>query len=744
MKHLASPLARTLLFCLLSTPLFSQNTHLTDSLQQRIFLEKNDSARAMLYNAMAYEFFNANLDSAESLIQKECFFARKSGCSTCLIECYRDKGFAENRRYRVDKALLMYDTAQVIAEKSKNWCQLSGVYSQKGGALNRKKDYEKALVWNQKSVEVYEANNCTGKGFVINYNLYVTLSNMGRDQECIAPLAKAIEVAERNGNTAHRQLGYGAMANELLNVGKWEGAEPFAQKSLELSRSLGDKYNEAQALFILGKSAALQDRFDIQYGHLQQARAALGESKDLFLKTSLWSSSALCAAFNEHYSEALELLAEAHPLAQKINSLPDILNCLRAYGKVYQMQNEPEKAEAYLLEAVHLTDRNPEQLQLRAISRNGLQEFYTQYGLWEKAYHAYKRFQELTDSMNNNEQRVQLAVLETEFRFHKERAEQDRLLSLRELDVLNLRNEKLQTDFRLAEQNRELLASQLEAEKQEANLFAMQVTEREKTLENTALNASVQQKEAENKAKTAEIALQNLQISRERWARWAIASLALAGLAWLFWLFKKRRRQDVLALRTDLARDLHDDLGSEISSLGLSAFSAARSGDAGRMTRVLEQVSAQSSRLVEDMRDLVWSMNPENDTLEKMLIRVRQNALRLLDGQEVSLKFDIAPAVASLRLAPEVHRQLFLMFKESLNNLAKYARCRSASVSVRKESGAVVFEVSDDGVGFDPAATEGGNGLRNLKERAAALRGSAEIVSEMSRGTVVRWRVPLG
>ena len=737
MKHLASSLARTLFFLLLSNGLLSQNTRLTDSLQQRILLEKNDSSRAMLYNALAYEFFNANLDSAEILIKKECFFARKSGCSTCLIECYRDKGFAENRRFRIDKALLLYDTAQAIAEKSKNWCQLSGVYSQKGGVLNRRKDYEKALVWNQKSVDLYEKSSCTGRGFVVNYNLYVTLSNMGRHQECVAPLAKAIEVAERNGNTAHRQLGYGAMANELLNVGKWEDAEPFAQKSLELSRSLGDKFNEAQALYILGKSAALQDRFDIQYRHLQQARAAFGESKDLFLKTSLWSSSALCAAFNEHYSEALELLAEAYPLAQKINSLPDILNCLRAYGKVYQMQNEPEKAESYLLEAVHLTDKHPEQLQLRAISRNGLQAFYTQYGLWEKAYNAYKRFQELTDSMNNNEQRVQLAVLETEFRFHKERAEQDRLLSLRELDVLNLQNEKLQTDFRFAEQNRQLLANQLETEKQAASLFALQTSEREKTLENTALDA-------ENKAKTAELSLQNLQISRERWGRWAIIGLALAALAGLFWLFKKRRRQDVLALRTDLARDLHDDLGSEISSLGLSAFSAARSGDAGKMTRVLEQVSAQSSRLVEDMRDLIWSMNPENDTLEKMLARVRQTALRLLDEQAVSLKFDLEPGLSSLRLAPEVHRQLFLMFKESLNNLAKYAHCRSARVSVRRESGAVVFEVSDDGVGFDPATIKGGNGLRNLKERASALRGSAEIVSETGRGTVVRWRVPLG
>ena len=743
MKRLATSLACLLLLCLLPKRLFTQNTRLTDSLQQRIFLEKNDSARAMLYNAMAYEFFNANLDSAENLITKECFYARKSGCATCLIECYRDKGFAQNRRFRIDEALLLYDTAQAIAEKSKNWCQLSGVYSQKGGALNRKKDYEKALVWNQKSVDVYEKNGCTGKGFVINYNLYVTLSNMGRDQECIAPLAKAIEVAERNGNTAHRQLGYGAMANELLNVGKWEGAEPFAQKSLDLSRSLGDKYNEAQALFILGKSAAMQDRFDIQHEHLQQARAAFGESKDLFLKTSLWSSSALCAAFNEHYSEALELLAEAYPLAQKINSLPDILNCLRAYGKVYQMQNEPEKAEAYLLEAVHLTDKNPEQLQLRAISHNGLQAFYTQYGLWEKAYNAYKRFQELTDSMNNNEQRVQLAVLETEFRFHKERAEQDRLLSLRELDVLNLQNEKLQTGFRLAEQNRQLLAGQLEAEKQEANLFALQMSEREKTLQNAALDAENRQTSAENKAKSAEIALQNLQISRERWGRWAIAGLSLAALTGLFWFFKKRRRQDVLALRTDLARDLHDDLGSEISSLGLSAFTAARSGDPRKMSAVLEQVSTQSSRLVEDMRDLIWTMNPENDNLEKMLARVRQNALRLLEGQEVSLKFDIDPAVVSLRLAPEVHRQLFLMFKESLNNLAKYARCRSAAIRVYRERDAVVFEVLDDGVGFDPASAIGGNGLRNLKTRAAALRGVAEIESEPGRGTAVRWRTPL-
>ena len=84
------------------------------------------------------------------------------------------------------------------------------------------------------------------------------------------------------------------------------------------------------------------------------------------------------------------------------------------------------------------------------------------------------------------------------------------------------------------------------------------------------------------------------------------------------------------------------------------------------------------------------------------------------------------------------------MFKESLNNLAKHAHCRSATVSIRRERAAVVFEVSDDGVGFDPAAVERGNGLRNLKNRAASLHGAAEIVSEPGRGTVVRWRAPLG
>ena len=737
MKHLASALARTLLFLLLSAPLFSQNIRFADSLQQRILLEKNDSSRAFLYGRLASEFYNANLDSAESLVRKECALARKSGCASCLVECYRDKGFVQNRRFKLDEAIALYDTAAILAEKSQNWCLLAGVYSQKGGALNRKRAYETALVWNRKSAELYEAKGCTDAGFLIYYNHYVTLSNMGRSREGLEPLSKAIEAAERSGKVSHRLIGLNTMAKELLSASKIDESEPFAQKALELSRSVGDRYAEANALFWLGRAAAMRELYEIQYGHLQQARAAFGEGKDLLLKSNLWAASGLCCSYTGRYDEALEMLAVACPIAEKTGSTADQLTCLRAYGKVYQMQNKMERAEAAYLEAARLSDKTPEHMEMRVLARSSLRDFYKHFGLWEKAFEAQHRYQQLTDSMNNNEQYVQLAVLETELRFYKDRAEQDRQLSLRERDLLNLQNEKLQTDFRLAEQNRELLANQLEAEKQTASLFALQTSEREKTLENAALDA-------ENKAKTADLTLQNLQISRERWARWAIGGLALAALGGLFWLFKKRRRQDVLALRTDLARDLHDDLGSEISSLGLSAFSAARSGDAGKMTRVLEHVSVQSSRLVEDMRDLIWSMNPENDTLEKMLARVRQTALRLLDEQAVSLKFDLEPGLSSLRLAPEVHRQLFLMFKESLNNLAKHAHCPSAAVRIYQESGAVVFEVSDDGVGFDPAAAERGNGLRNLKNRAASLHGSAEIVSEPGRGTVVRWRVPLG
>ncbi|MFM9950444.1 MAG: triple tyrosine motif-containing protein, partial [Saprospiraceae bacterium] len=206
---------------------------------------------------------------------------------------------------------------------------------------------------------------------------------------------------------------------------------------------------------------------------------------------------------------------------------------------------------------------------------------------------------------------------------------------------------------------------------------------------------------------------------------------------------KLERQQELENVHRRIAQDLHDDLGSEMSSIALSSFNAARSGDAAHMSASLENIAGQSQKLVEEMRDIVWSIHPENDTLEKMVRRMRQYASNLLDGQEVVLRFEVSPDALPVKMEPEARKQFYLLFKEAINNLARYACCTEASVDIQQEQGQFVLKIRDNGVGFDPLLVAAGNGLRNMRSRAEALNGALNIESAPGRGTLVQFQTPL-
>jgi|APTNR8051073442_1049403.scaffolds.fasta_scaffold00517_14 signal transduction histidine kinase/ligand-binding sensor domain-containing protein len=237
------------------------------------------------------------------------------------------------------------------------------------------------------------------------------------------------------------------------------------------------------------------------------------------------------------------------------------------------------------------------------------------------------------------------------------------------------------------------------------------------------------------------------------WVR-ALAGLLLVGLVsfGITRFFNQRLRRRVAKLERQqelenvhrrIAQDLHDDLGSEMSSIALSSFNAARSGDAAHMSASLENIAGQSQKLVEEMRDIVWSIHPENDTLEKMVRRMRQYASNMLDGQEIALRFEVSPDALPVKMAPEARKQFYLIYKEAMNNLARYAHCTEAYVDIWQEQGQFVLEIRDNGAGFDPSAANLGNGLRNMRNRAEALNGALAIESSIGQGTLVRLRAPL-
>jgi len=231
------------------------------------------------------------------------------------------------------------------------------------------------------------------------------------------------------------------------------------------------------------------------------------------------------------------------------------------------------------------------------------------------------------------------------------------------------------------------------------------------------------------------------------WRRWWFLAGAAAGLLATAYGLHRARVRRILALegiRTQIATDIHDDLGSGLAQIAILTEVAKREAPASAQG-YLDEAARLARSMRDSMSDIVWAVDPRRDRFADLVQRMRQAAFNLLEAEGLRVEFR-APADAEIEgigLAPDRRRHLLLALKETLANVARHARASKVGIEIRLEDGELRLTVQDDGVGFDPRAESRGNGLANLRRRAEALSGSLEIRSAPGGGTRVEMRVPL-
>ena len=233
-----------------------------------------------------------------------------------------------------------------------------------------------------------------------------------------------------------------------------------------------------------------------------------------------------------------------------------------------------------------------------------------------------------------------------------------------------------------------------------------------------------------------------------RWLGWAVA-LVLAVLLESLHRLRHRRRLELEAIRTRIATDLHDDIGSNLSRLAILSEVASRGLDGGNpaVKNRLEQIASVSRDLVDSMSDIVWAVNPSRDRLLDLVRRMRHFADDVLSSRDIELRFGAPADGDEVPLGSDTRREVFLVFKEAVNNVARHSGARHVEIELGVDDGWLALEVADDGHGFDPARTaEAGNGdgLLSMKRRADNLGGAFEVISSPREGTTLTLRVPLG
>lgn len=208
----------------------------------------------------------------------------------------------------------------------------------------------------------------------------------------------------------------------------------------------------------------------------------------------------------------------------------------------------------------------------------------------------------------------------------------------------------------------------------------------------------------------------------------------------------QRKQQQLERIRADIARDLHDDIGADLSSISMLSLAAERqvSQRSEQALATLKLIGESARQVLATMRQIVWSLTETPATSDAFANRFSEIAYALFEHQDVELHLDFPPLSAGNVVSPEVKRAVFLTYKELLHNALRHAKARSIYVKLRVHNEALSLTVTDDGVGF--LAEEvgfAGNGLRSLQQRAADLGGQFTIRSAPGEGASLTLTCPL-
>jgi signal transduction histidine kinase len=235
------------------------------------------------------------------------------------------------------------------------------------------------------------------------------------------------------------------------------------------------------------------------------------------------------------------------------------------------------------------------------------------------------------------------------------------------------------------------------------------------------------------------------------WRRWwflSLCALLAAGAVYALFRYRVGQLLAVERIRMRIATDLHDDIGSSLSQITIlsEVLRTRLNGNDPRQIDPISKIATISRALADSMNDIVWAINPARDRLSDLIWRMREFAGDLFIPRDIDLRFDAPTADQDLRLDLEARRQLFLIFKECANNIARHSGCSEVRFRFGVEAGRLVLRADDNGKGFNVGEAShgpGGQGLTSMQLRAERLGGTVTLYSAQHQGTTVTVSVPL-
>ena len=228
------------------------------------------------------------------------------------------------------------------------------------------------------------------------------------------------------------------------------------------------------------------------------------------------------------------------------------------------------------------------------------------------------------------------------------------------------------------------------------------------------------------------------------WWFYLIIGFVVLLFFYALYLYRIRQFLKLQKVRNRIATDLHDDIGATLTNINMlseiSRKNLAQPLEAEKfLSRISEEVTASSQAL----NDIIWNVNSRNDSMEETLSRMRRYAADLFDNSNTICHLSMQETAAGKKLNMEQRRDVYLIYKESMNNVHKHATAANVWINIHRQKGNLHLKIKDDGKGFEPSIITDRNGLKNIRSRTEKWKGSLSVKTAPGSGTDIEIIIPL-
>jgi len=222
----------------------------------------------------------------------------------------------------------------------------------------------------------------------------------------------------------------------------------------------------------------------------------------------------------------------------------------------------------------------------------------------------------------------------------------------------------------------------------------------------------------------------------QQWWFYLLCTALLAAIVYAIFRYRLQQLLKIEKMRTVISGDLHDEIGSSLTSISIFSQMAMKNlSTDSKEEEYLQRIGARSRESIDKMSDIVWTINPDNDSLEQIVVRMKNYSSEISEAKDILVHWNESGKLSHVRMTMEQRKNFYLLFKEVINNAIKHSRAKNIFISLIARSSEIQLRIKDDGIGFAMGDIHAGNGLKNIKRRADTLNGNLEISSLPGTGT---------